>query len=1695
MRPLSTPPRTARPSGIVAVLTVVAVLLGACATPVPTPGTTTPPASPGAAQSTLPPAADASPGITPLPTEPPATGWKRLDIAVPQPSARLVATRAGAASVHPATAFHLTSVGGEAISGLAARLRTEPRLDLQVDRVDGPTAVLRPAAPLRQGTVYRFELERPDGSVEAAWAVQAGWPLHVDTMLPGDGAQDVPTTTGIEITFDQPGVSTAALADHVKITPVTRGNWVVRGHTHVFIPRSPLKRSTLYTVTVRAGVRQTGTGMQLEERLVTRFETSGTKAPNVHITFGRALYDADPADRPALGLRMWSEDEEGDTKNVRRLAVKVHRLAGLQDALTAWRLVRGAPDWTWSGTTPVKTASLPLVIEARVPLVRDGHSEEAYFRLPRRLGAGWYVVAITHAGVSRQAILQVTPVATYAMATTSRTVAWVNNLASNTPVAGARVAVDGQLVGTTDGDGLVVARTPADIIESEARATRDEEEAETHVAVVRAPAGTMFVPLDDDSWCWSCGMSGASSWTLFTLDREQYRQTDTINAWGVVRDRTDGSVPDKVRLTLEVSDELAGQGAVPPVATATVTPDSTGSFLARIRYADLPPGNYRVHATAAGATIADYWVRIGPIAKPSWKLDLTVDRHAVIDGEQATVTASAAFYEGTPVAGASLRFSTGSWDEEGTSRPTTSATGADGVAGMTLAFRIGSEEGQYGPTTAYVRGEEPEEAEIAAEQPVMVFRSSALLDAELDLRGTRLVATGAVHAADLARYEQPGIDLYEVDPRGAPMAERRVTLAITEVTPVRHKVGTRYDFIAKRVITIWNVSQRRKQLGRFNVVTEADGTFRLVVPVKAGEHSYELVATHADDAGRRIHADAEAYDDHDWYAQGGQVVSTGTTNDEGAGEYGIGERVSVRFVNGTRNPETERYLFLVLARGLRSSAIQAGPSFSTRFGRSLLPDAHVGAVRFTGTGYEVAVPGFTAAFRATDRQLTVQLTADRARYEPGGKVTVGVRTLDGNGRPVAASVFLRAVDEKLFTIGAARQDTPLESLYEGTTPGMLGSGASHSAPGSGWGDGKDTTGGGSGDTGRSDFRDWLLASLVRTGADGRGSVSFDLSDDLTSWRVLASAVSADLEAGAGSVSVPVGLPLFVEVVLAPEYLAVDRPVLRLRAHGTSLSAGDPVTFEVSSPTLPLAPVSVPGLAFEAASLALPALSEGTHSIRVAVSAGTGAARRIDALVRTFRVVDTRTTLMHTASGTVEPGTTVGGADGTTVVTLADGGRGRVVPVLDGLAAADPFRADTAIAAAIARDVLASAFALPDDPALGEIDLLRFQDGSGVSVIPYASAGLELSAMAAFSGDEHLNRSQLAGYLGAYESERDGQLPPTSRLYLLLGQASIGQASIGDVMLAATDESLTPSQVVTVGLAALAVGDDALARTLYTRLLGRWGERQGPWVRVNAGNAETTAVTTARAAILAAALGDPLAVSLDAEVAVRPPRTTTVALEQAIAARYWAARQPAVNATVAVTVDGERREVTLAGGLPVRLELTPAQRATFRLDPVSGAVLWSARWDGPLAADDLRAPAGLSVTRTVTPAGTIPAVSTVIVTLDVTVPNIKGADCWRLVELVPSGLAPVDSAGRWEEAEDEGQGPGPGVVQPSQVTGQRVEFCTAYDPQRPVHHLRYLARVVTPGDYRWEEASIQAVIIPDAGLVLPAFDVSIANTGS
>jgi uncharacterized protein YfaS (alpha-2-macroglobulin family) len=899
------------------------------------------------------------------------------------------------------------------------------------------------------------------------------------------------------------------------------------------------------------------------------------------------------------------------------------------------------------------------------------------------------------------------------------------------------------------------------------------------------------------------------------------------------------------------------------------------------------------------------------------------------------------------------------------------------------------------------------------------------------------------------------------------------------------QTGTAYNFITKRVEPVYDYGTKTATVATRTLKTDSNGAFSLGLTVAGGQRSYSVSASYTDEAGRTAAEAASALGadrpfDSPW------AYLSATNPDTHADGYSVGDTVSVTFGGGLSKPPMARYLYLVSQRGLLSATFSDQSTFSRVFTADAIPAIQFSTIRFNGVGYEAGITSYTAVLRAADRKLDISLTADKAHYEPGDTATVSILSRNPAGAPVSASLFLRAIDEKLYAIGAASDPAPFADLYRSLESGVVGWAWSHHTPAEdagGWGD---ATGGG-GDSGvRSDFRDFLYQGAVTTNASGRATVQIKLSDDLTSWHVSGVGVDAALDTGAGSTLLAVGLPFFVDAILPAELLTADRPVLRVRAFGTGLAAGDNVTFTIASDTLGMPPVTVTGTAFTAVEVPLPALAAGTQRLQISASRGSGASALTDAMIRTFSVVDHRNTQMRTTWVRLDAPLTLQAGTGLLQLVLADGGRGRVIPMLQELATLGSTRADTAVAAALARRVLADQFGLDSGTPIDDGALTAFTREDGISIVPWGGTNLDATVLAALAADPSLTPSQLVSALQTHLT--DTITPRADQIEALAGLAALGEPVLDQIDSAAMLTDLTPIEQVYLALGALFAGDETLAGSLEQQLLAAYGQRGGAQARLNlndtAGDANT--VATAWLAIVAASLGDPIAADMDAWLAVNPPKTTTVAAQRALAARGWAMRVAGAPAVATVTIGGSAQEFSIAAGQPRSFTLTPAQAAGAVITPVSGTVLSVQTWDSALDPASLTPVPGVTVTRTVSPSGSISLTDTVTVTYAVDLDKQTQSTCWQLVDMVPSGLAPLAN-NAWQPTEGDGAWPG---ETPSSVTGQRVEFCVGMDPKRTEYTVRYNARVVAPGTFAWEPAVLQLVSNPAAGVVVPATTIAI-----
>lgn len=225
------------------------------------------------------------------------------------------------------------------------------------------------------------------------------------------------------------------------------------------------------------------------------------------------------------------------------------------------------------------------------------------------------------------------------------------------------------------------------------------------------------------------------------------------------------------------------------------------------------------------------------------------------------------------------------------------------------------------------------------------------------------------------------------------------------------------------------------------------------------------------------------------------------------------------------------------------------------------PNVYVSVVIVKGVDETNPVATFKVGYvmlsvSTEQKELQITITPDRSgSYKPRDKVTYAIEVKDHRGRGVEAELSLNLVDLAVESLTGADPRDIVQWFYRerGLSVATAASLAvlvdrsyqEKAALGKG---------GGGAEEGmvRQQFADTAFwAPVVRTDPSGRASVTVELPDNLTTWRMRAQAITAQTEVGKGQVDVMTNLDLMVRPVI-PRFMVIgDRPLLGAVVHNNT----------------------------------------------------------------------------------------------------------------------------------------------------------------------------------------------------------------------------------------------------------------------------------------------------------------------------------------------------------------------------------------------------------------------------------------------------------------------------------------------------------------------------------------------------------------
>lgn len=790
-------------------------------------------------------------------------------------------------------------------------------------------------------------------------------------------------------------------------------------------------------------------------------------------------------------------------------------------------------------------------------------------------------------------IVQLTDLAITGKLSPEGSLVWVTRVSSGEPVAKATVRIlspaGGEHKYETDAQGIVKI-SPQDF------APRlDESEGD---------AASILVVQSGDDWAFERARDFLSPWRfsvpfdwsgrqrnygmIFT-ERGIYRPGDDVQVKGIVRreQKSGNATPAGEQLTLELYSPDSEK-----THSQTVKLNQFGTFATQLKVPETGHlGAWQIKATLQDDTIYESF-DVSEYRPAEFKVGVESERPSYIRGDTARWTGHGDYLFGAPMAKAAARY-TVSRAQSYFEVPNSAGFSTSAAAFHADLDNQGLNAGQL----IAQNGNLDERGVVAFSQKLDLPAQTGpeLVSAEVEVsdvsRQSIAGSTSAiVHPAEfyLALKEPedyfaaaPGkfaTTVLALSPKGERLAGKavKVELISRRWTYARQKQGDNDSQLVSKVVD--------RVVGACTVTTALTPVPCSVELKEAGYHV--LHATAKDARGNATESALSLYGIGEQGTGFGDSDRLSVELKSNKQTYQVGE--TARVLIKSPFPEADALVTVERAGVYRSQRIHVRgptPTIDVPISEDLRPNAYV-AVHLVRARKVNEKTALGAPFRVgytelridpEGRRLAVSVRPDKSDFTPGAEVSVDVEVKDRAGKPRAAEVTLYAVDEGVLSLIGYKVPDPIPVF---TAPRRLSVATLEARDGlariglealdGAMGADKGRDGGGGGlSPARRDFRQTAYFNpSVLTDANGRAKVRFKLPESLTTYRIMAVAVSEADHYGFGSASVTTSkrlmarpaLPRFLRagdsieagVVISAKNFEPGQVTVRARATGLTL---------------------------------------------------------------------------------------------------------------------------------------------------------------------------------------------------------------------------------------------------------------------------------------------------------------------------------------------------------------------------------------------------------------------------------------------------------------------------------------------------------------------------------------------------------------
>ena len=766
-------------------------------------------------------------------------------------------------------------------------------------------------------------------------------------------------------------------------------------------------------------------------------------------------------------------------------------------------------------------------------------------------------------------IVQLTDLAITAKLSPEGSLVWVTRVSSGEPVAKAAVRILGGASGEhryeTDAQGI------AKIGRADFSPKFDESDGDASAILVAESGNDWAFERARDflsPWRFSVPFDGSGrqrSYGLIFTERGIYRPGDEVQVKGIVRhEQTSGnSTPAGAELTLELYSPDSEK-----THSQTIKLNQFGTFSAKLKVPEAGHlGAWQIKAQLDEDVIYESF-DVSEYRPAEFKVAVESERPSYIRGDTARWTGHGDYLFGAPMAKAGAHYTVSR--APGYFEVPNSA----GFSTNAAAFHADLEDqGLNNSQLIAQNGNLDEHGALSFSQKLELpaQRGPELLSAEVEVsdvsRQSIAGSTSAiVHPAEFylalkepADYFAPApgkfaTSVLALSPKGERLVGKsvKVELISRRWTYARQKQGDNDSQLVSKVVD--------RVVGSCTVKTAQTPVPCAVELKEAGYHL--LHATAKDARGNSAESALSLYgigEQGTGFADSDRLSVELKSNKP---TYQIGE--TARVLIKSPFPEADALVTIERAGVYRSQRLHVRgptPTIDVPISEDLRPNAYV-AVHLIRARNANEKAGVGAPFRIgytelrvdpEARRLGVSVRSDKSDFAPGAEVSVDVLVKDREGKPHASEVTLYAVDEGVLSLIGYKVPDPIPVF---TAPRRLSVATLEARDGLGrvglealdgaLGADKGRDGGGGGlSPARRDFRQTAYFNpSVLTDATGKAHVRFKLPESLTTYRIMAVAVSDGDHYGFGATSVTSSKRLMARPAL-PRFLRA----------GDSLEAG------------------------------------------------------------------------------------------------------------------------------------------------------------------------------------------------------------------------------------------------------------------------------------------------------------------------------------------------------------------------------------------------------------------------------------------------------------------------------------------------------------------------------------------------------------